>query len=318
MILFCRARALVLAAAVGALSLGAGSALFGTCGPFTDVAADVFCPFVLEIFYLGITTGTTATTYDPTANVSRLQMAAFLSRTVDGVLKRGSRRAAVGRFWTTQNTTVLGLPTVPSFPHGVASDGADLWVASSPGDVVSRVRASDGKLLETWTGASSAQAVLSAMGRVIVDSSSSPGRLYTIDPTLPAGAVTTVATNLGGPGNGIAFDGARVWTADGNSVSIVTPGATIPWPVTTVTTGCGAVICAVFAGSNVWVTDAVPAASRPSPSLPNGTSSPGTLVKLNAAGAILQSVTVGFTPQIPAFDGSNIWVPNNGSASVTV
>src|SRR5262249_47637964 len=92
-------------AAVGALLLGAATALLGTCGPFTDVAADVFCPFVLEIFYLGITTGTTATTYDPASNVSRLQMAAFLSRTVDGVLKRGSRRAILDQFWTTQNST---------------------------------------------------------------------------------------------------------------------------------------------------------------------------------------------------------------------
>jgi len=110
------------------LASGAGSALLGICGPFTDVAADVFCPFVLEIFYLGITTGTTATTYDPASNVSRLQMAAFLSRTVDGALKRGSRRAALDQFWTTQNSTVMGLTTVGLDPvlrvgHGVAEAG---------------------------------------------------------------------------------------------------------------------------------------------------------------------------------------------------
>src|SRR5262249_20570220 len=81
-----RARAfLFLAVAVFA---GASRGLLGVCGPFTDVAADAFCPFVLEIFYLGITTGTTATTYDPTGNVTRLQMAAFLSRTVDGVARK--------------------------------------------------------------------------------------------------------------------------------------------------------------------------------------------------------------------------------------
>src|SRR5512144_195221 len=96
-------------AAIAAISLGASSSLTGTCGPFTDVAADSFCPFVLEIFYLGITTGTTPTTYDPTANVTRLQMAAFLSRTVDGVLRRGSRRAALDQFWTPQNQFSLGL-----------------------------------------------------------------------------------------------------------------------------------------------------------------------------------------------------------------
>src|SRR6266498_2456724 len=94
--------------------LGASSALFGLCGPFTDVAADAFCPFVLEIFYLGITTGTTPTTYDPTSNVNRLQMAAFLSRTVDGVLRRGSRRAALRQFATPQVGDFLAMTTVGS------------------------------------------------------------------------------------------------------------------------------------------------------------------------------------------------------------
>jgi hypothetical protein len=35
-------------------------------------------------------------------------MAAFRSRTVDGVLKRGSRRAALDQFWAPQNATILG------------------------------------------------------------------------------------------------------------------------------------------------------------------------------------------------------------------
>jgi hypothetical protein len=245
-------------------------------------------------------------------------MAAFLSRTVDGVLKRRSRRAALDQFWTTQNATVLGLTTVAASPHGVASDGADLWVVSNSAAVVSRVRASDGKLLETWTGAASAWGVVSAMGRVIVVSQSAPGRLYVIDPAQPAGAVTTVVTNLGGVGSGITFDGARVWTANGGSVSIVTPGPTAPWTVTTATTGFGLALGAIFDGSNVWVTDAIPSGSGPSPSVPDGINTPGTLVKLNASGAILQSVTVGAVPQYPAFDGSNIWVPNTAASSVSV
>src|SRR5262245_48170626 len=143
----------VLVLVAAALSGGAGTVLLGTCGPFTDVAADAFCPFVLEIFYLGITTGTTATTYDPASNVSRLQMAAFLSRTVDSTLKRGSRRAAMDQFWTTQNATVLGLTTVGATPQTVAADGADVWVTNEDDATISRVRGSDGKLLETWTGA---------------------------------------------------------------------------------------------------------------------------------------------------------------------
>src|SRR6185295_6804782 len=128
---------------------GAASALLGICGPFTDISDAAFCPFVLEIFTLGITTGTSPTTYDPTSSVSRLQMAAFLSRTVDGVLQRGSRRAALDQFWTTGSAAAIGLTTVGNTPQLVASDGKDIWAANF-GGTVSRVRASDGRLLETW------------------------------------------------------------------------------------------------------------------------------------------------------------------------
>ena len=86
-----------------ALFAGGLSAALGTCGPFTDVPDGLFCDFVLEIFYLGITTGTSPTTYDPTGTVTRLQMAAFLSRTVDTVLKRGGPRAPVGKSWAPQD-----------------------------------------------------------------------------------------------------------------------------------------------------------------------------------------------------------------------
>jgi hypothetical protein len=93
---------------------------------------------------MGITTGTTATTYDPAANVSRLQMAAFLSRSVDGVLKRGSRRAAINKFWTPQNDAVVALTSVGVVPGLIACDGADLWSGVAPANVVVRVRGSDG------------------------------------------------------------------------------------------------------------------------------------------------------------------------------
>ena len=285
------------------LSGGAG-ALLGNCGPFTDVAADSFCTFVLEIFYLGITTGTTATTYDPTSNVSRLQMAAFLSRTVDGVLRRGSRRAALGQFGTPQNETALGITTLPTTtgPGIIRFDGADIWVPSLGGASVSRVRASDGKLLETWTGATMALGAVSAMGRVLIAGDTTPGNLYQIDPSQPAGAVTTVASNLGDSPIGLAFDGARFWTANsaGGSVSIVTPGATIPWTVTNVP-GFTFPRGILFDGANVWVT-----------------TSPGTLHKLDPVGTILQTVTTGLGSSLPIYDGSNIWVPSINDSSITV
>src|SRR5215813_10072319 len=86
--------------ALTALAGGGAGSLLATCGPFTDFTDANFCPFVLEIFYLGITTGVTPTTYDPAGNVTRLQMAAFLSRTVDRTIQRSSRRAAVAKYWT--------------------------------------------------------------------------------------------------------------------------------------------------------------------------------------------------------------------------
>jgi hypothetical protein len=162
------------------------------------------------------------------------------------------------------------------------------------------VRASDGRLLETWTGAVGAYGVLVAMGKVFVAGDNS--NLYRIDPAQPAGAVTTVATNLGPSSEQMTFDGARIWTANTPLVSIVTPGASIPWTVTNVSTGFSVPRGILFDGANVWITDA--GADK--------------LLKLDAAGAILQTVTVGNQPVYPGFDGSNIWVPNSISNSVTV
>jgi hypothetical protein len=286
--------------ALAALLGGAASAVLGVCGPFTDVSDAAFCPFVLEIFTLGITTGTSPTTYDPGSAVTRLQMAAFLSRSVDSVLQRGNRRALVKKFWMPQNELNLGLSTLPagSTPFFVASDGKDVWVPSAGNSSVLRLRASDGRLLETWTGATGAVDVLIAMGRVFVPGG---GKLYRIDPGQAAGAVTTVATLA--PSAGIAaFDGGRIWVASASdsSVSIVTPGATLPWTVTTVTSGYISPDGLLFDGSNIWVADQ----SR--------------LLKVDGNGAILQTVTVGILAEHPVFDGTNIWVPDNFADSVVV
>jgi len=299
-----RRLAAICLAAIAAAAAGASTSLLGVCGPFTDTTNDTFCPFVLEIFTLGITTGTTPTTFSPSDNVTRLQMAAFLSRTVDRVLDRGSRRAALEMFWRIQNPVRLSTTSVGDLPRGVASDGADIWVANRDSGTVSRVRGSDGRLLDTWTGATNADQFVVAIGRVLLTGQTSPGRLYQVRAAQPAGAVSTVASNLGDDSIGIAFDGVRIWTANfsGPSVSIVTPGLVVPWTVTTVGTGFTAPTGALFDGSNVWVTDFTV----------------GKLFKLDAAGAILQTVTVGTQPAFPVFDGGNLWVPNIGSSSVSV
>src|SRR4051794_29295789 len=76
----------------------------GACGnpptsttiPFNDVTTanlTFFCG-IAEAFFSGLTTGTTATTFTPNGpngNVTREQMAVFVSRTLDQSVKRGSR-----------------------------------------------------------------------------------------------------------------------------------------------------------------------------------------------------------------------------------
>src|SRR6185295_15249666 len=102
--------------------------------------------------------------------------------------------------------------------------------------------------------------------------------------------------------------GNRIWTANfgtagsGGSVSIVTPGATLPWSVTPVSSGFSQLTGILYDGTNMWVTD----------------SQAGKLLKLDSNGAILQTIPVGTFPDFPTFDGTNIWVPNGLSNSLTV
>src|SRR5215472_6173927 len=128
----------------------------GTCGgqtttlPFTDVMGNQFFCQIAEAYFSGLANGTSPTTYNPSGAVSRDQMAAFITRTQDSALRRGSRRAALQQFWTTtprydSANGGLGTTSVGVSPSLVESDGADLWVANLASATVSRVRASDGK-----------------------------------------------------------------------------------------------------------------------------------------------------------------------------
>ena len=284
----------------------------GTCGgatttlPFTDVMSSPFFCQIAEAFFSGLTNGTAATSYSPSQNVTREQMAAFVTRTMDQSLRRGSTRAARDQYWTPTSGDGVGSTAVASGPIAVKSDGADLWVASLASAKVSRVRASDGKLLETWTGAGSAKCILAAKGLIFVTADTDPGKVYQIDPTQPMGAVTTLTSSLGASPAGISFDGARIWTANQGapgSVSIVTLN---PVNVTTITAGFSTPFGILYDGANIWITDV------------GNLSSAGNLIKLSPSGAIVLSVAVGDNPQFPIFDGTNIWVPNFNSGTVTV
>ena len=280
----------------------------GMCGgasvtlPFTDVlAGNVFFCSIAEAYFSGLTNGTTATTYSPAFTVPREQMAAFVTRTMDQSVKRAGKRAALDQFWTTQTENNIGLTTVGNGPALIKFDGSDLWVANAGSGTVSRVKASDGRVLDSppgWTGATGALGVLVAMGKVFITAQS--GKLYQIDPSQAPGPVTTVTSSLGATSTGIAFDGQRIWTANlGGSVSIVTLN---PLNVSNVTAGFSSPQGIVYDGTNIWVTD----------------SGDQTLKKLDSSGNVLGSIPVGNAPAHPGFDGTNIWVPNGNSASVSV
>ena len=282
----------------------------GSCGgatttlPFTDVQGNPFFCLIAEAYFSGLTAGTSATTYSPGANVTREQMAAFITRTMDQSLKRGSQRAVAKKWFTPQDANSLTLTTVGSGPLSVEFDGTDLWVTNFGSSSVMRIRPGDGKVLDTWTGATNAHSIVCAMGKVFITGTTSPGSLYMIDPTQPAGAVTTVTNSLGNIPHGVAFDGSRIWTANinigiGGSVSIVSLN---PTTVTTVTTGFDFPNGILYDGANIRVTD----------------SNANTLLKLNSDGSIAQTITVGSFPNSPVFDGTNIWVPNGISNSVSV
>ena len=289
------------------------------CGPFTDVSP-ALCPYVLEMYYLGITAGTSPTMYSPDSVVTRGQAAVFVSKGINQAIARSSRRAALGQWWTRADDQIsqIGWTQVADYPGLPIADGADIWVPGQIPGEVSRVRASDGRLLETWTGAESALVALAAMGRIFIGSEDGNGTLFMIDPTQPAGDVTPVATGLGGGEFGrtssLAFDGSRIWTVQSDqivipippypltNVAIVTPGT---WNVQSIAEGFSEARAIVFDGTSMWVVDTGPPA----------------LLKLDSDGHVVQSVPIGDDNSYyvrPVFDGSNIWVPSGQTHTVTV
>jgi hypothetical protein len=268
--------------------------------PYTDVSAvgAAFCPGIMEAYVTGVSKGTTPTTFSPNNTVTRVQMTTFLQRSLDQGLARTSRRAALNQWWTPQNATQT--IAVGGGTQTCAADGEAIWTTTA--SHVVQVQASTGNVLNTWIVGNSF-GILVAGGKAYVTDDTSG--LYVIDST--AGTVSIAASVGKNPGF-IAFDGRNLWIANtgaggvGGSVAIVTPQATPPYPVTNVTTGFTAPNGILYDGANIWVTDGFT----------------GKLFKLDAAGVILQTVTVGAGPVQPVFDGANIWVPNSSSNSITV
>jgi hypothetical protein len=90
----------------------------GDCGgvtitlPFTDVMGNSFFCQTASEYFSGLTNGTSATTFSPIENVTREQIAAFVSRTFDQSVRRSHTVAALGEWWTNQsNGATTSTPT---------------------------------------------------------------------------------------------------------------------------------------------------------------------------------------------------------------
>jgi hypothetical protein len=306
-------RALLLLAVVLALTLASTQmrADTGTCSgqsltlPFNDVpAANAFFCQIAQAYFTGLTNGTTATTYSPSVTVTREQMAAFITRTQDSALKRGSRRAAAGQWFTPQDAGVLNTTQVGADPVFNCFDGEDIWVPNITDDSVTRVHASDGRVLGAWTGATNAHNTIAAAGFIYVTARENPGRIYRINPTLVPGAVSLVENNVGAFPRSITYDGLNLWTANegtGPGLGSITRFNIVTQLETTFTVGFNQPVGIVFDGTHLWVVD------RGDDALYRVNPANGTILETLAMGAITSFFA------IPVFDGSNIWVPvNNG------
>jgi hypothetical protein len=266
--------------------------------PFEDITGNSFFCQIAAAYFSGLTNGTSATTYSPTAPVAREQMAAFVTRTLDQSLKRGSNRAALDQWWTAkdENSIIKSFSFNGVSCKAVKSDGTDLWVAVGSG--ILRINAATGRGQGTYlTGGAVYNPVLMARGYVYVAGGTTANThdLYEIDPARSSsipGAVVKVTDNLGVLPRMLAFDGKYIWcTNESASISIIDP--TNNFSVTTKPLGVSP-HGILFDGKNIWITDR----------------GDGTLRRLDALGFVVQTLPLGGKPGLPIFDGTNIWVPN--------
>ena len=83
-------------------------------------------------------------------------------------------------------------------------------------------------------------------------------------------------------------------------IQIVTPGATAPWQITSVTNTQYPLDGTMgFDGANVWLFDLN-----------------GFMLRLDSSGSVTQVVQGPYALGYPAFDGTNFWVPSGSGLSV--
>jgi len=243
-----------------------------------------------------------------------------------------------------EGTLTGGEYVVGSNPTGIAFDGANIWVANTNSNSLTKLRASDGALIGTFAlGTASQPWALAFDGSNIWVTNPS---WRTVKKLRASDGVLLGTFQVGLDGFSIAFDGANIWVANYSDDNVsklrASDGALLG------TFGLGA--CAfslggigcnptaiAFDGTSIWVNTQFAGVMkiRPSDGAVLGTFIPsifgnprvgiafdganiwaardGFVAKLRASdGAVLGSFPAGY-PQGIAFDGTNIWVVDGNS-----
>lgn len=181
----------------------------------------------------------------------------------------------------------LGTFPVGNFPFGACFDGANIWVANLGDSTVTKLQASDGAVLDTFFTGGSPLALA-------FDGSN----IWAVN---LSGSVTKIRASdcadlgtfpVGNSPQGITFDGTHIWVANTNSDNVEKIRASDGASLGTVPMAGGPTALA-FDGINIWV----------------ARKDDNSVTKLRASdGAILGTFPVSGQPSDLAFDGANIWV----------
>ena len=137
-------------AAIATLLGGAVHGILGDCGPFTDVGAGPpnFCPFILELYYLGITAGTSPDDLraGPAGHPAGRWLCSLRSLSIN---RSGEAAGGLSASGGPRRTRTCWARPASRRARRAWHPMAPIWVAHHfPSHVVTRIRAGDGRLLE--------------------------------------------------------------------------------------------------------------------------------------------------------------------------
>ena len=206
---------------------------------------------------------------------------------------------------TVVDTVDLG---VDEGPTSMAFDGTTLWVQLSGPGILAEIDPQHDLLTEyygvSFNDIQSASSVVAFDGEYLwVGTSGSPGTLVEIDPVNGA-IITQVPVNYS-PSH-IAVDGGTLWLSDSVSCAISRFDIATLAVTDTIYFGDPAVICTsdlAVGGGYLWAT---------------GQDSSSVWKIDTRTDAIVEEYLVGSTPTGVIFDGTDVWVANNASDSLSI